>query len=116
MFFSYAGIYDSQVVYNSKYDTTILMPFWKSDELHFMIEKSNSGEHAISTYGPEAIREAIQKNTKSFTATKIVFYIIYISIFESLVIAFSFIALDNESKIKAGTKRRKDRKKNNVET
>jgi len=93
----YILIYDNQNIYNSKYDTTILIPFWKNDELTYMINKAGSINSAILTYGPEAVRKSINDTELALSTTKILFMINYILIFEFLVIGFGFITI-NEGK------------------
>jgi len=64
-----------------------------------MITKSGSVNSAILDYGPEAIKKTIQDSPLEFSATKILFIINYISIFEFLVLGFGFISINNGKKI-----------------
>lgn len=92
---AYILIYDLQVIYNSKYDVSILIPFWKGNDLRYMIDKAGSVDNAILTYGPEAIRQAINDNKLTIGLTEIIFILTYISISEFLTLAFGFIAAKN---------------------
>ncbi|NVM65084.1 hypothetical protein FHW88_003388 [Mucilaginibacter sp. SG538B] len=98
--FGYIGMYDSQVIYSSKYEITILFPFWNNNELEFMIAKSQGTENAITNYGPEAVRMAIQRDATKISNTKIIFMLTYLCIFEMLIIAFSYIGIDLEKSVK----------------
>jgi len=95
---AYIVIFDSQNIYNSKYDITILMPFWKNQELSYMIIKAGSVNSAILQYGPEAIRKAIEDTPLAFSITKLIIIVTYVLPFEFLVIGFGFLAVKARNK------------------
>jgi hypothetical protein len=94
----YIVIYELQNIYSSKYDTSILVPFLKGNELQYMVSKTGNINNAILTYGPEAVRKAINDTKLAVAITKVVFFINYILIFEFLILSFGFIAAKNNKK------------------
>lgn len=93
---TYIFIYGLKDIYNSKYDTSILIPFWENNDLQYMLTKTGSTNNAILTYGPEAIRNAINNTKWSVVITEIIFIVNYILIFEFLILGFGYIAVKND--------------------
>lgn len=88
---SYVALYNSQVAYSEKYDISILFPFGGANELRYMIDQAGSKAKAIDNYGRQAVIDAIEKSKWTVEMTKIFFSIVYLLIFESLVISFGIL-------------------------
>lgn len=88
---SYIFIYQTQVVYHSKYDSTILFPFWYNEDVQFMMSQAGSKYEAIDRYGPEAVLQAINSSKMYIVITLLFFIIIYTMVFEFLTLGFGII-------------------------
>ena len=93
----YLTLYNIQVAFSEKYDIRILFPFWNGEELGYMIRQAGSRSLAIDNYGPAAIKDAINKSAGSVEGTKILFSVLYILLFEALVVAFGVLGFKGDT-------------------
>lgn len=84
----YVVLFNSQVVYSSKYDTKLFFPFWYKEDLQYMVKQAGSKLNAISSYGPQAVADSIANSQPYLEITSLLFTLLYVSVFEYLVIGF----------------------------
>jgi hypothetical protein len=88
---AYLALYNLQVVYSEKYDIHILFPLWSGKELTFMIGQAGSRSQSIDAYGPAGVQQAINRSPGALETTRIMFSLLYILLFETLVVAFGVL-------------------------
>lgn len=93
----YIFLYNSQVIYNDKFDTFLFFPLWYGDDLSYMVTKSGAKYQAISNYGAQAITDAINNPRFYLVSTIIIFTALYVMVFEFLVIGFGLLGLRNST-------------------
>jgi len=96
---TYIFLFNNQIIYNDKYDTSLFFPFWYGDDLGYMIQKAGSKYNAISLYGPQAIIDGIYSSKNYLEFSRAIFTIVYIFTFEMLVIGFGLLGLRNVPEI-----------------
>jgi hypothetical protein len=81
------------VVYSSKYDTSVLFPFWNNDSVQAMLKGVGGEMSAIDAYGPEGVVLAINQPNTFIVLTSSVFIFLYTAVLEFLTIGFGLLAL-----------------------
>ncbi len=84
----YVLLFNSQVVYSSKYDLKLFFPFWYKEDLRYIVSQAGSKLNAITSYGPQAVSDAITNSQPYLEITSALFTLLYVSVFEYLVIGF----------------------------
>ncbi len=90
---TYITFFNTQVIYNEKYNTALFFPFWYGDDLSYMVSKAGSKYNSISAYGPQAVTDGINNSHAYLEYTRIIFIVLYILTFEFLVIGFGLLGL-----------------------
>jgi hypothetical protein len=93
---SYIAIFNCQIVYVREYNEKIFFPFWYQDDLAYMILNAGGKYNAIKKYGPQSIIDGINNSEFYLELTRIIFTILYLSIFEFLIIGFSLIGFKED--------------------
>ena len=90
---TYITFFNTQVIYNDKYDTKFFFPLWYGADLEYMVSKAGSKYNSIAAYGPQAVNDGIKNSQTYLEFTRIIFTVLYIATFESIVIAFGLLGL-----------------------
>jgi hypothetical protein len=73
--------------------TAVMMPLWSSGDLAEMINRSGSRQAAVSTYGADAIVDAVGRmGAFALSLTVVVLLLVYQTIFTALAAAFAIVA------------------------
>ena len=94
---AYIIVFNSQVIYNSKYDTAIFFPFWDNEILQVLVRKAGSKYNAIGQYGPQAIIDAISYKPAYIHYTQLIFILLYAGTFEFLILGFGLPAFKSSN-------------------
>lgn len=90
-FFCYFYLINDLLIHNVRFNADVFFPLWHSPKLNEIIASSGGKDAAINDYGPDGIREIILQSQSYLDATRMLMCIIFISIFELLILSFGIV-------------------------
>jgi hypothetical protein len=93
---SYIWLFDLCVVHHDR--GTVYFPIWLDGRIADMVNKSGGRPAAITKYGLDAVRQAIEQNaSNSLGFTTIILFVIYQTMFTSLGVAFGLLGFHKKT-------------------